>query len=260
MKTIIPQYQEEFLDEAAAALKKAKKVVALTGAGISVASGIPDFRSADGLWTVFAPDEYATLEVFRHRPDKAWQLFRALGRILIDRQPNPAHQVLADLEEAGLVQGIITQNIDRLHQAAGSRTVFEIHGEHEHLHCLRCDWIEETVAEHYTSTAVPLCPECDYPLKPNIVLFGETVRRSAEINFFIADCDLLLVIGTSAEVYPAAGLPGTVKRNGGMVFEFNRQPVLAVAQQLGRGQVTDYFFGGDLGVSLPLFGQAGGRP
>ena len=256
MKTIIPLHHEEFLDEAVTAFRQARKIVALTGAGISVASGIPDFRSGDGLWTVFAPDEYATLEVFRYRPDKAWQLFRALGRILVDRQPNPAHQVLADLEDAGLLQGIITQNIDRLHQAAGSRIVFEIHGDHEHLHCLECDWMEESLAEHYTSTALPLCPECDYPLKPNVVLFGEMVRSSAEINFFIADCDLLLVIGTSAEVYPAAALPGTVKRNGGLVFEFNREPVLAVAQQLGLGGVTDYFFGGDLGVSLPQFGRA----
>ncbi|MBP7517356.1 MAG: RNA polymerase subunit sigma, partial [Desulfobulbus sp.] len=126
----------EALAAAAARLRSARKAVALTGAGVSVASGIPDFRSAGGLWTVFSPDEYATLEVFHRDPAKAWELYRALGRTLLGRSPNPAHHALAEMERQGLIQGIITQNVDNLHQQAGSTRVFEIHGDHQHLQCL----------------------------------------------------------------------------------------------------------------------------
>lgn len=112
------------LAETAAVLRTAGKVVALTGAGISVGSGIPDFRSPGGLWTVFSPEQYATIEVFQNNPAKAWELFRALGKVLVGKEPNPAHRALAELEALGLLAGIITQNIDNLHQQAGSSRVF----------------------------------------------------------------------------------------------------------------------------------------
>lgn len=249
MKTILPNHNEEHLAEAVSAFTSARNAAALTGAGISVGSGIPDFRSPGGLWTVFSPDEYATLDVFLENPEKAWGLYRELGKKLLGKKPNTAHQVLADLEEHGHLKGIVTQNIDNLHQSAGSRYVFEIHGDHQHLQCIQCGYIEPVEEEHYHMQHIPVCGDCQYPLKPNIVLFGENVRSLQEINFFIQHSDLLLVIGTSAKVYPAAGLPGIVKNNGGTIFEFNKDPALAPG-------LSDYFFEGDLGVTLPGFGNA----
>lgn len=249
MKTITPKQQEDHLAEAARAFTSARNGAALTGAGISVASGIPDFRSPGGLWSKFSPQEYATLDVFLENPGKAWSLYRALGKKLVDKKPSRAHQVLAELEEQGYLNGIVTQNIDNLHQSAGSRYVFEIHGDHQHLQCLQCGSLEPVTESHYHLEDVPVCFDCNYPLKPNIVLFGENVRSLEEITFFIQHCDLLLVIGTSAQVYPAAGLPGMVKANGGTIFEFNIEPALSPG-------LADYFFAGDLGVTLPAFGQA----
>ncbi len=249
MKTIVSQRDGEPLAEAAKEFSAAKKVAALTGAGISVGSGIPDFRSPGGVWAIYAPEEYATIEAFRQDPQKAWKLYRELGKGLVDKKPNPAHEVLADLERQGLLHGIITQNIDNLHQSAGNTRVFEFHGDHQHLQCIQCGHLEPVREVHYSSHQVPTCRSCDFPLKPNIVLFGEAVRNLEEVNAFISECDLLLVIGTSAQVYPAAGLPAIVKRNGGILFEFNRQPAL------GHG-LSDYFFAGDLGVTLPMFGRA----
>jgi NAD-dependent deacetylase len=231
----------------------ATKVVALTGAGISVASGIPDFRSPGGLWTIFSPEEYATLEVFYRNPAKAWKLYRALGKTLLGKQPNPAHRALAELEQCGILSGIVTQNVDHLHQQAGSRLVFEIHGDHQHLHCLRCDHLQPAKPAHYQRNAVQRCSRCDFPLKPNVVLFGEAVRDLEAIHDFIQDCDLLLVIGTSAQVYPAASLPEMVRDKGGRIFEFNREPALAFMEE---GTPPDLFFPGDVTLTLPLLARA----
>lgn len=249
MKTILPNSHSEHLAAAVSAFTSARNAAALTGAGISVASGIPDFRSPGGLWSRFSPDEYATLEVFLDNPEKAWGLYRTLGKGLIGKKPNSAHLALADLEERGCLKGIVTQNVDNLHQSAGSRYVFEIHGDHQHLQCIRCGYVEPVVEDHYHMSTLPVCADCQYPLKPNIVLFGENVRSLQEITFFIQHCDLLLVIGTSARVYPAAGLPAMVKANGGSVFEFNTEPSLAP-------ELPDYFFRGDLSTTLPEFGRA----
>jgi len=237
--------------EAAALLRAARKPAALTGAGISVGSGIPDFRSPGGLWTVFSPEEYATIEVFSRDPAKAWELFRALGRVLLGKEPNAAHRALAELERLGRLQGIVTQNIDRLHQQAGSRRVFEIHGDHQHLHCLQCGEIVPVEPGHYQGAGVPSCVACGFPLKPNVVLFGEAVRDLEAIHQFIADCDLLLVIGTSAQVYPAAALPALVRQNGGRIFEFNRERALA-----GPARPGDRFFQGDVVRTLPALAEA----
>ena len=243
------------LADAAAMLRSARNAVALTGAGISVASGIPDFRSTGGLWTVFSPDEYATLEVFYRKPAKAWELYRALGQILLGRTPNPAHRALAELERQGLLQGIVTQNVDNLHQQAGSTRVFEIHGDHQHLQCLHCGTLVAAEAAHYRGAAVPLCARCAFPLKPNVVLFGEAVRHLEAIQDLIAACDLLLVVGTSAQVYPAAALPAQVRAAGGRLFEFNREPALAAS---GHNK-ADVLFLGDVVHTLPLLVRACAR-
>jgi len=256
MNIISPGKNPFSLAEAAAALQGATKAVALTGAGISVGSGIPDFRSPGGLWTLFSPEEYATLEIFYRNPAKAWELYRALGRVLLGKRPNPAHRALAKLEEQGWLSGIVTQNVDGLHQQAGSRRVFEIHGDHQHLHCLQCDHLQTLDPSHYQRTEVPCCPHCGFPLKPNVVLFGESVRDIEAIYEFIVDCDLLLVIGTSAQVYPAAALPSMVRDRGGRIFEFNREQALSSANFGTTARSADFFFQGDVGLTLPLLVKA----
>ncbi|MBV5317025.1 MAG: NAD-dependent deacylase [Desulfobulbaceae bacterium] len=256
MKIIIPGEKNTCLTEAAAILRASAKPAALTGAGISVGSGIPDFRSPDGLWSVFSPEEYATLKVFYRQPAKAWELYRALGKVLLGKKPNPAHRALAEFEQHGWLRGIVTQNIDNLHQQAGSRRVFEIHGDHQHLQCLQCEHLQPIEPAHYQTTGVPRCQHCGFPLKPNVVLFGEAVRDFDAIHNFIADCDLLLVIGTSAQVYPAAALPAMVRNNGGRIFEFNREPAVSPEDYSQTGRPDDFFFQGDVGLTLPMFVKA----
>lgn len=253
MKTIIPNEDERYLAEAVARFQSAVNPVALTGAGVSVGSGIPDFRSADGLWTVYAPDEYATFEVFMHTPAKAWELYRAMGKILLGKKPNDAHQALAEMEDAGLLTAIVTQNVDNLHQLAGNRKVLEIHGDHQHLQCIQCESLIPVSEEHYQAGDIPQCPSCAFPLKPNIVLFGEAVRSLGEIYALFGSCDLLLVIGTSAQIYPAAELPMMVKQNGGLLYEFNKEAtVLSRGGSLFSPQ-ADYSFRGDVAETLPMF-------
>ena len=253
---VIPGQDEEHLAEAVRRLREARHIAALTGAGISVESGIPDFRSPGGVWTVFAPDEYATIEAFLQDPDKAWRMYRALGREIAGKEPNAAHRALARLEEAGRLEAIVTQNIDGLHQAAGSRNVLEIHGDGQRLQCIYCGWLGPMGDEHLVGEGAPACPRCRRPLKPNIVLFGEDVRDMAEIARAMARCDALLVIGTSAQVHPAAGLPEQVHRRGGLIYEFNLGPT-----DLTRGQVgywgcgavsSDWLFQGPATVTVPL--------
>lgn len=243
------------LDQAAAWLHAAQNVAALTGAGISVGSGIPDFRSSGGLWTVFSPEEYATIEVFHRDPKKAWELYRVLGKTLTGKQPNAAHRALADLENLDLLHGIITQNIDNLHQQAGSRRVFEIHGDHQHLQCLQCGNLVPVTPEHYHTAEIPLCPLCTFPLKPNVVLFGEDVRELDAIHTFIAACDLLLVIGTSAQVYPAAALPSMVYQQGGRIIECNHERSLPASLYTASSRRAALFLQGDVVRTLPQLAQ-----
>ena len=253
MKTVIPGEDEQYLAEAIKRFRAASYPVALTGAGISVGSGIPDFRSADGLWQVFSPDEYATLDVFMQNPAKAWQLYRAMGTILIGKVPNPAHFALAELENRGLLHGVITQNVDNLHQLAGNTKVFEIHGDHLHLQCIKCGKLIPVTKAHYQAREFPQCDDCEYPLKPNVVLFGESVRSLAEIHSLIARCDLLMVVGTSAQVFPAAELPLLVKQQGGLLYEFNTEHTSLSAADRRSSPLTDFFVQGDVCETLPLF-------
>jgi len=255
MQTIIRGKNEKYLSEAVEKFKSASHPVALTGAGISVNSGIADFRSPGGVWTVFSPDEYATLEVFLSDPEKAWKLYRELGKCLVDKHPNKGHRVLAELEQKGFLKGLVTQNVDNLHQTAGNTNVLEIHGDHLHLQCLKCSHSIPTSQEHFSSKDIPTCELCSYPLKPNVVLFGEAVRSMQEIENLIINCDLLLVIGTSANVYPAAGLPSMVKQQGGLVYEFNLEQTLSASGYLQSTPLSDYFFKGDLSTTLPMFGS-----
>jgi len=253
VKTVIPGEDEKYLAEAIKRFRVASHPVTLTGAGISVGSGIPDFRSADGLWKVYSPDEYATLDVFMRNPAKAWELYRAMGKIIIGKEPNPAHLALAELENRGLLQGVITQNVDNLHQLAGNKKVLEIHGDHLHLQCIKCGELIPVTEAHYKARVIPQCEGCVFPLKPNVVLFGESVRSLAQIHSLIACCDLLMVVGTSAQVYPAAELPLLVKQQGGLIYEFNKEHTPLSAVDSRSSQLTDFFMQGDVCETLPLF-------
>jgi NAD-dependent deacetylase len=266
-RTIIPEEDLKHLDEAVDAFLSARHPAAFTGAGISVESGIPDFRSPDGLWTIFSPEEYATIDAFLEDPEKAWKLYRAIGEALNGTKPNPAHCALARLEKSGHLSGLVTQNVDGLHQAAGSENVIEIHGDHQHLQCLECGKLEKVERAHYTSEQVPRCGACGYALKPNVVLFGEGIRHMDEITALLEACDLLLVIGTSAQVYPAAGIPGLVKEKGGLIYEFNLEATDLTRGEVGSGFLarflfpgaggtgTDFFFKGEAGETLSLLAE-----
>ncbi len=268
-RTIIPGQEETHLPAAVEAFQEARSVVAFTGAGISVESGIPDFRSPGGLWTEFPPEEYATLDVFLRDPAKAWRLYRAVGKKLQGKQPNPAHHALVGLEQAGRLDLIVTQNVDGLHQAAGSGAVLEVHGDHRHVQCLRCDWLGPVQPEQRADSGeVPECPECRHPLKPNVVLFGEGVREMEAASEAMRRCDLLLVVGTSAQVYPAAGLPAIVKEHGGLIFEFNQEETTLTRGAAGGGWSwllggtgatavqTDFLFLGPASRTLSLLAEA----
>ena len=251
MKTILFGEAEKYFAEAVQQFREASHPVALTGAGISVGSGIPDFRSAGGLWQIFSPDQYATIDVFMQDPAMAWELYRAMGKIIDGKQPNPAHRALAELEDRGFLRGVITQNVDNLHQLTGNTRVLEIHGDHLHLQCLKCGELVPVTREHYQSKEVPLCRECMFPLKPNVVLFGESVRHLAEIHTLIADCDLLMVIGTSAQVFPAAELPLLVRQQGGLLYEFNMEQTRLSGADSYTAPLTDFFIQGDVCKTLP---------
>jgi NAD-dependent deacetylase len=267
VKTVVPGRDETHLAEAVERFVSAWQPAALTGAGISVESEIPDFRSPGGLWTVMSPEEYATFDVFVNDPQKAWKLYRAIAESVDGAEPNPAHRALADLERAGKLKGVVTQNVDGLHRAAGSENVIEMHGEHQHLQCIKCQGLVEVEREHFTSTEVPRCASCDYPLKPNVVLFGEAVRGFDEIEALLDDCDLLMVIGTSAKVYPAAGLPTMVKARGGLIYEFNTEPTSLTRGETGSGFFevitgigddstgSDYLFLGKASETMTLFSK-----
>ncbi len=212
------------LAEAAAMLRAAGgRCVALTGAGISVASGIPAFRGSQGLWDRYDPFVYAEIGNFRRRPEKSWEMLGEMMKTIEKAAPNPAHKALAELERRGLLETVITQNVDSLHQAAGSRRVIEFHGSNRDLVCLDCGhrWAGFELSQ--VAELPPRCSECGGVLKPDVVFFGEAIPPAAlqEATRAAENARLMLVIGTSANVYPAADMPVLTKRAGGRVLEIN---------------------------------------
>ena len=199
--------------------------VALTGAGVSTESGIPDFRSAGGIWARFDPYEVASIEAVHRDPARVWEFYALRLDVLADARPNPAHEALAELERTGLLRALITQNVDRLHAAAGSRDVVEVHGSIARAQCLRCGAVVER-DELRTLLPLPCCPGCGAVLKPGVVMFGELLP-AAEIDRATAlaqEAALLLVVGSSLEVWPVAGLPGETLGHGGALAIVNREP------------------------------------
>jgi NAD-dependent deacetylase len=197
--------------------------VALTGAGVSTESGIPDFRSAGGIWAQHDPYEVASIEAFQSDPERVWEFYALRLRVLAAAAPNPAHLALAELEGRGLVQAVITQNVDGLHAAAGSRDVVEVHGSIASAVCLGCGRRQEHVAE---LLPLPRCAGCAAILKPGVVMFGELLPVEAidRATALAQNAELLLVVGTSLEVWPVAGLPGETVRHGGKLAIVNRDP------------------------------------
>jgi NAD-dependent deacetylase len=200
------------IEDAAELVRKAKRAVVLTGAGISTPSGIPDFRSeGTGLWSRDEPLEVASLRTFRTAPERFFEWFRPLAGHIYFAQPNAAHIALAQLEQAGYVKTIITQNIDALHQKAGSTCVVETHGTLKTLTCTDC--YQKYDADLYLQTyidegKIPKC-SCNGILKPDVILFGEQLPHAAWVQAqrAVRQCDLMLVAGSSLEVLPVAGLP-----------------------------------------------------
>ena len=207
----------------AAMIRDAHSVVALTGAGISVPSGIPDFRTpGTGLWAGVDPMEVAHIEVFRRDPESFWRFYGDRFQTLEHKQPNAAHHALARLEQAGLLDAVITQNIDRLHDKAGTRELIEVHGTIGHASCPRCGsryaLPDVRARQGRDAAGVPRC-DCGGPLKPDVVLFGELlpVEALARAERWAAGADLLLCIGSSLEVHPVAQLPAMTLAGGGSI-------------------------------------------
>jgi NAD-dependent deacetylase len=214
--------------ELARLIEAARSVVALTGAGISVPSGIPDFRSpGTGLWANVDPMEVAHIDSFRRDPVRFWSFYGQRFQTLGEKRPNRAHAVLVALERAGRLDAVITQNIDRLHERAGTQNLIEVHGSISHSSCLVCGlrYELEAVRALYEGVAdgVPRC-ECGEPLKPDVVLFGEylPVHALERAEALAAGADVMLCIGSSLEVYPVAQLPETTLASGGQIAIITR--------------------------------------
>lgn len=212
----------------AALIRENQPCVALTGAGISTESGIPDFRSPSGLWAQFDPLEYGSLEAFRADPEKVWRFYAPRFSMLTDAEPNAAHRALAELERCGLVRAVVTQNIDLLHERAGSREVVEVHGSIRTSSCRGCgaEYSLRHVLELLDGAAAPACPACATILKPNVVLFGELLPEEAIDRAYelARTAALLLVIGSALEVWPVAELPLETLRAGGRLAIVNKGP------------------------------------
>ena len=228
-------------------LSASRSAVVLTGAGISVPSGIPDFRSpGTGLWAGVDPMEVAHIDAWRRDPDRFWEFYGQRFASLIDISPNDAHAAVAELERRGLVRGVITQNIDRLHRLAGSRRVVEVHGSIEWSRCMECGErvaLDRVLELLEGGEGAPQCAACLAALKPDVVLFGELLpdHAMAEAQTLAAEADLMLCIGSSLTVHPIAGLPGLTRARGGRLALLTQgeTPYDGEADVRLRGDVVD---------------------
>jgi len=215
---------KESISEAADLIMKSEYLTALTGAGISVESGIPPFRGENGLWSKYDPGLFE-ISYFVSNPEESWELIKKLFYATFKNAlPNAAHQVLAHLEQRGILKLLITQNIDGLHHSAGSRSVIEYHGSTRCLVCLHCNKKYERSEEKITQP-LPRC-ECGGVLKPDIIFFGEEIPFQAiyGVQEAIENTDVMLVVGTTGEVFPASLIPVEAKRRGAKIIEVNTQP------------------------------------
>ncbi len=213
--------------QAAELIKQAKHVVALTGAGVSTRSGIPDFRgTGSGLWTRIDPMVVASIWGFIEHPQGFYDWIKPLSETMVNAKPNPAHYALAELEALGRLRVVITQNIDDLHQRAGSQRVLEVHGHMRQATCIRCYHLADAkpfIEKFIADGTIPTCPVCGGVLKPNVTLFGEAppVRVLYEAQHESESCDVMLVAGSSLEVVPVADLPCVARQHGAQVIIIN---------------------------------------
>lgn len=242
--------EDSKLNQAARIVSEARRGVALTGAGISTESGIPDFRSPGGLWDQFNPVSAGTLSRFEASPEAFYQMALEVGPTLLSARPNAAHKALVKLERRGHLTGIITQNIDNLHQRAGSRSVAEIHGSIMECTCTRCQIlfpVDVLVEKALVKKEIPpRCDECGGLLKPNVVLFGEGLPPAAvdRAERWVRECDVFLVAGSSLTVSPVNMLPVLAKNHGARVIILNLEPTPV-------DRVADVVVLGKLGTILP---------
>jgi NAD-dependent deacetylase len=242
------------IDAAASLISAAGNGVVLTGAGISTPSGIPDFRSpGSGLWSRFNPMEVASLSAFRYHPEKFLDWFHPLAEKIFLALPNPAHRALSLLEKAGYLHTIITQNIDGLHQRAGSGQVLEIHGTLESLSCIGCFkkfGSELFIPSYIHDNEPPRCPECGKILKPDVILFEEQLPKQTWLQAKQAcqDCNIILVVGSSLEVTPVATLPPTALENDAKLIIVNETPTYLDSR-------AEVLLNGDAADILPLISK-----
>ena len=216
-------------DRLARLIRDHQPCVALTGAGVATESGIPDFRSPTGIWAKLDPMEYATLSAFRRDPSKVWWFYRQRIEMLTAARPNRSHYALQELESRGLLTAIVTQNIDMLHRDAGSRDVIEVHGSIGSFSCQACGQTHELERVQELLAAqddVPSCDRCAGVLKPDVVFFEEQLPAGAidRASELAKSAGLLLIVGSTLEVHPVAGLPGLTVANGGRVAIINLGP------------------------------------
>ncbi|MEF8848617.1 MAG: NAD-dependent protein deacylase [Candidatus Thermoplasmatota archaeon] len=213
--------EEETLTKCCRDIAKTKNIVALTGAGISTESGIPPFRGKKGLWEKYDPIEYGHISSFKKNPKKSWKMLREMITTIEQAKPNAAHKSLAELEKIGKIKKVITQNVDGLHDDAGNKKVIEFHGTYKRYICLKCG--KKYNKKKVDSTEkIPKC-SCGMTLKPDMTFFGENIPEEKIIESRKASekSQIMLIIGTSAQVYPAANLPITAKKTGSKIIEIN---------------------------------------
>ncbi len=240
-------FEVRLIERAVTLLQACRHAVALTGAGVSTPSGIPDFRSAgSGLWGQVDPFEVASLEGFLRRPQAFYDWVYPLAHMTLRALPNPAHYALAHLEQYGPLKSIITQNIDMLHGRAGSQHVYEVHGHLREVTCLQCRRVSPATTlwpDFLASRQMPSCAMCGGILKPNVVLFGEDLPLGTLLGAEseARTCDLMLVAGSSLEVTPAGDLPLIARRAGArlVIVNFTPTPIDRLADVVIRGDVAD---------------------
>nr|WP_034623690.1 NAD-dependent deacylase [Maridesulfovibrio hydrothermalis] len=214
------------ISKAAELIANAGCAIALTGAGLSVGSGIPDFRSPGGLWSKYDPEKVASIRALKSDPATVWQFLTEAAQMMRQAQPNDGHKALAELEKTGRIQGVITQNIDGLHQRAGSSNVIEFHGNCSNFFCMEC--FAPFAADNIKAGCdLPVrCPECSGIIRPDLVFFGEQIPSEIYREAFALtdQSDLIIVVGTSGEVVPASLIAPRIKDAGGKIIEINMAP------------------------------------
>lgn len=237
---------DENFQQAVKVLINSIHATAFTGAGISVESGIPPFRGPEGIWSKYDPT-VLELDFFRRHPEESWHAIIEIFYVHFRKaQPNSAHKVIADLEKIGIIKAVITQNIDNLHQEAGSKTVWEYHGNYSRLVCTRCGNYSDTDPTKLKKLP-PRCEDCEAILKPDFIFFGEAIpsKASAASYHEASVADVFLLVGTTGEVMPANLVPRMAKQNGATIIEINPEPSTYTRD------ITDIYLQGRAGEVLP---------